>query len=63
MTSSHSEKLLTAREVGDLFRVGPGTPPRWAKAGKLTVIRTPSGHHRFLESEISALLRGETAGA
>ena len=35
-----TEKLLTPAEVAALFRVDPKTVTRWAKAGKLTSIRT-----------------------
>lgn len=35
-----AEVLLTPREVADLFGVDPKTVTRWAKAGKLTSIRT-----------------------
>ena len=38
------EKLLTPAEVASLFRVDPKTVTRWAKAGKLTSIRTLGGH-------------------
>ena len=31
---------------------------RWAKAGKLTSIRTLGGHRRYRESEVRALLAG-----
>jgi len=39
-----------------LFRVDPKTVTRWAKAGKLTSIRTLGGHRRYKESEVKALL-------
>jgi excisionase family DNA binding protein len=29
---------------------------RWAKAGKLTAIKTLGGHRRYKESEVKALL-------
>lgn len=50
------EKLLTPAEVAALFRVDPKTVTRWAKAGKLTAIRTLGGHRRYLESEVNRLL-------
>jgi excisionase family DNA binding protein len=50
------EILLTPAEVAALFRVDPKTVTRWAKAGKLTSIRTLGGHRRFKESEIKSLL-------
>jgi len=50
------EILLTPSEVAALFRVDPKTVTRWAKAGKLTSIRTLGGHRRFKESEVKSLL-------
>ena len=57
LTSSNQEKLLTPAEVASLFRVDPKTVTRWAKAGKLTSIRTLGGHRRYKESEVKALLK------
>jgi excisionase family DNA binding protein len=53
------EALLTPAEVAALFRVDPKTVTRWAKAGKLTSLRTLGGHRRYRESEIRKLLGGE----
>ena len=50
-----AEILLTPREVADLFGVVPKTVTRWAKAGKLTSIRTLGGHRRFRKSEVDDL--------
>jgi excisionase family DNA binding protein len=54
---NNQEKLLTPAEVAALFRVDPKTVTRWAKAGKLTSIRTLGGHRRYKESEVKALLK------
>ena len=54
---SVQEKLLTPSEVASLFRVDPKTVTRWAKAGKLTSIKTLGGHRRYRESEVKALLK------
>lgn len=54
------ERLLTPGEVASLFRVDPKTVTRWAAAGRISSIRTPGGHRRFRESEVRALLRGES---
>ena len=51
------EKLLTPAEVALLFRVDPKTVSRWAKAGKLSSIRTVGGHRRYKESDIQAMLK------
>jgi excisionase family DNA binding protein len=53
-----AEPLLTPSEVATLFRVDPKTVTRWAKAGKLSSIRTLGGHRRYRESEVRALLAG-----
>jgi excisionase family DNA binding protein len=57
------DKLLTAGEVAVLFRVDPKTVTRWAKAGKLTSIRTPGGHRRYREAEVKALLAPPADGS
>jgi excisionase family DNA binding protein len=54
--STDTEHLLTPAEVAALFRVDPKTVTRWAKAGKLTSIRTLGGHRRYRSSEVHALL-------
>jgi len=55
---SSGETLLTPAEVAALFRVDPKTVTRWAKAGKLSSIRTLGGHRRYRESEVMSLLEG-----
>ena len=52
-----AEVLLTPGEVAILFHVDPKTVTRWAKAGKLTSIRTLGGHRRYRESEVKELLK------
>jgi excisionase family DNA binding protein len=52
------EELLTPAEVATMFRVDPKTVTRWAKAGKLTSIRTLGGHRRYRGSEVRGLLAG-----
>ena len=54
--STDQEVLLTPAEVARLFRVDPKTVTRWAKAGKLTAIRTLGGHRRYRKSEVQSLL-------
>jgi excisionase family DNA binding protein len=53
-----AESLLTPAEVAAMFRVDPKTVTRWAKAGKISAIRTLGGHRRYRESEVRELLRG-----
>ena len=55
--SMEQEVLLTPAEVAKLFRVDPKTVTRWAKAGKITAIRTLGGHRRYRQSEVQALLK------
>jgi excisionase family DNA binding protein len=54
------DRLMTPGEVATLFRVDPKTVTRWAVAGRIGSVRTPGGHRRFRESEVRALLRGES---
>jgi excisionase family DNA binding protein len=54
---AEQEILLTPAEVAKLFRVDPKTVTRWAKAGKITAIRTLGGHRRYRQSEVQALLK------
>ncbi|HEY5136659.1 MAG TPA: BldC family transcriptional regulator [Candidatus Nanopelagicales bacterium] len=51
-----ADELLTPAEVAALFRVDPKTVTRWAKAGKLTSIRTLGGHRRYRAAEVRSLL-------
>ena len=50
MRQPEPEALLTPAEVAALFRVDPKTVTRWAKAGKLSAIRTLGGHRRYREA-------------
>lgn len=53
------DDLMTPAEVAKAFRVDPKTVARWAKAGKLSAIRTLGGHRRFPTPEVRGLLRQE----
>lgn len=55
-TADERDTLLTPGEVAALFRVDPKTVTRWAKAGKITAIRTLGGHRRYRTSEVQRLL-------
>ncbi len=50
------DALLTPSEVAEMFRVNPKTVTRWARAGKISAIRTLGGHRRFRAIEISKFL-------
>jgi excisionase family DNA binding protein len=49
-------ELLTPGEVAQMFRVNPKTVTRWARAGRISSIRTIGGHRRFQASEIQRFL-------
>ena len=51
-----NDALLTPSEVAAMFRVNPKTVTRWARAGKISAIRTLGGHRRFKASEIRKFL-------
>ena len=57
-----SNPLLPPAEVAAAFRVDPKTVTRWAKAGKLSSIRTLGGHRRYLEADVLAIISGGTPG-
>lgn len=52
MADRSEDSLLTPAEVAAMFRVNRKTVTRWARAGKISAIRTPGGHHRFWASEV-----------
>ncbi len=60
-SSFEFENLMTPAEVAAVFSVDPKTVTRWAKAGKLTSIRTLGGHRRYREAEVRALLAGSAS--
>jgi len=51
-----NDALLTPSEVAAMFRVNPKTVTRWARAGKISAIRTLGWHRRFRASEIRRFL-------
>lgn len=58
MKGKKDDALLTPAEVAALFRVDPKTVTRWAKAGKLSSIRTLGGHRRYRREEVERFLEG-----
>lgn len=62
MTATPEHDLMTPAEVAQIFRVDPKTVTQWAKAGKLSSIRTLGGHRRYRTAEVRALLNGEAPG-
>src|SRR5918995_147918 len=57
------DALLTPSEVAAMFRVNPKTVTRWARAGKISAIRTLGGHRRFRAAEIKKFLEQVEEGA
>ena len=56
-----TERLLTPAKFAHIFGVDPKTVTRWAAAGLIGSIRTPGGHRRFRESEVTTFLLDQTA--
>ena len=63
MEVNEPEELLTPSEVAAMFRVNPKTVTRWARAGRISYIKTLGGHRRFTATEIRRLLAEAVAGA
>jgi excisionase family DNA binding protein len=61
--TNEPEELLTPSEVAAMFRVNPKTVTRWARAGRISYIKTLGGHRRFKASEIRRLLEEAEAPA
>jgi len=57
------DALLAPAEVAALFRVNPKTVTRWARAGRISYIKTLGGHRRFKASEIRRLLADASGGS
>jgi excisionase family DNA binding protein len=59
--SSPDDRLLTPAEVAAMFRVNQKTVYRWARNGLLpAAVRTLGGVRRFRESDVRALMSGES---
>ncbi|MFM1825417.1 MAG: hypothetical protein RLZZ37_52 [Actinomycetota bacterium] len=52
--------LLSPGQVAEMFSVDPKTVTRWAKAGKLTAVKTLGGHRRYHADEVRELLKKVT---
>lgn len=53
--------LMTPAEVAAAFKVDPKTVTRWAKAGKITAMRTLGGHRRYHAAEVAKLMADGTS--
>lgn len=51
--------LLTTGEVAAALRVTESTVARWARSGRLSVVRLPGGTFRFRRSDVERLLAGD----
>jgi excisionase family DNA binding protein len=49
-----TNRLVTAREVGELLGVSAETVLRWVRAGKLPAVGLPSGGIRFRQDQLDA---------
>jgi excisionase family DNA binding protein len=54
-----SETFLLPAPAAAKFGVTVQTLRNWARAGKISAIRTLGGHRRYREAEVSRLLAGE----
>jgi excisionase family DNA binding protein len=57
-----NERLLTARQVGELFGISPRTVLAWTRAGQLPAVKLPSGAVRYRGGELDAWLLAHTVG-
>jgi len=63
LSAAKPDRLLTASEVAELFRVSSKTVGRWGRSGALPLYRTVGGHHRYRLSDVRAFLGLETEEA
>ncbi len=52
------DRWLTLGQACRLLNVDESTLRRWADAGQVRTFRTPGGHRRFAESDVSAIVDG-----
>ncbi len=60
MKGQREDALLTPSEVASMFRVDPKTVTRWARAGKLSAVKTLGGHRRYHAKEVREVLEAGT---
>jgi excisionase family DNA binding protein len=53
------ENRIDIRRAAEILGVDITTLRRWEKNGKLIPSRTPGGHRRYTESQLTELLRGK----
>ncbi len=49
--------LMRPAQVARTFGVHPRTVLRWAKAGRLSSVRTEGGHRRYRRDEVARLVK------
>lgn len=57
MSDNGKSKYMTPGAVAESFNVTTKTVTRWASEGKLSYIRLPSGHRRYVRKEVTGMLR------
>jgi excisionase family DNA binding protein len=62
MNPDDDDRLLTPREVAELFGVRTTTIARWSRDGRLPSFLTPGGHRRYRLSDVHTLLDAEQQG-
>jgi excisionase family DNA binding protein len=55
-------QLLTVKQASERLGVSPYTVRRWAAAGYLPVLWTPTAHRRFQPADVVELVRRMAAG-
>ena len=63
MSDVAEKRFLSRKDVAEIFEVSPHTVTRWAKAGKLPCVLSPTGRRRYLRSDVMRLLEGAGDGA
>ena len=54
---SHTDRLLTAREIAERLGVSTETVLRWVRRGDVPAIKLPGGAIRFAADEFDAWLK------
>lgn len=54
-----NEEYLSIGKAAKLIGVSTQSLKNWEKAGRITSLRTPAGHRRYLRSDVEALLQKE----
>lgn len=49
-------EYMTVGEAAALCGVHPDTIKRWEQRGRITALRTPTGHRRYLRTDVEALI-------